>query len=57
MSDARRRASRKYDKENTFPVTVKLNKNTDADIVEWLKNQPNKQGYIKALIKADMKKD
>ena len=57
MSEAQKRASRKYDKENTIPVTIKLNKNTDADIVEWLAKQSNKQGYLKTLIRADMKKD
>jgi len=28
--------------------------NTDADIVEWLNQQPKKQGYIKDLIRKDM---
>lgn len=26
----------------------------DADILDWLARQDNKQGYIKALIRADM---
>lgn len=50
-------ASMKYDAKNTKDVRIKLNLNTDADILEWLEKQPNKQGYIKALIRADMKKD
>ena len=55
-SEAQRRASAKYDAANTVQFKVKLNNKNDADIIEHLKNQPNKQGYIKDLIKEDMKK-
>ena len=46
-----------YDKLNTTRVSVKLNKEHDADILEHLSTLPNKQGYIKALIRADIKKN
>ena len=49
-------ASMKYDAVNTVQFKMKLNKKTDADILEWLNQQPNKQGYIKQLIRADMQK-
>ena len=45
----------KYDKENTKRVYIKLNKNTDSDILSYLDSKPNKQGYIKSLIRKDMK--
>ena len=45
----------KYDKENTKRVFIKLNKNTDKDILDYLDGIPNKQGYIKELIRKDMK--
>lgn len=45
-----------YNKENTTRLVAKLNHNTDADILKWLESIPNKQGYIKALIREDMKK-
>lgn len=41
----------KYDKANTVQFKMKLNRNTDADILEWLDAQPSKQGAIKALIR------
>lgn len=44
----------RWDRENTTVVTMKLNKNTDADIIEKLDSVPNKQGYIKELIRADI---
>ena len=46
----------KWDKENTVVVTMKLNKNQDADIIEKLKSVPNRQGYIKQLIRGDIAK-
>ena len=45
-----------YDRENTVQVKLKLNTKTDSDILERLASVPNKQGYIKALIRADMRK-
>ena len=54
MNEARRRAQAKYNKANTKQVTLRLNKRTEADIIEWLEGLDNKQGYIKSLIRADM---
>ena len=53
-SKAQLRAQDKYDKANTVQIKLKLNKKTDADIIAWLYNNENKQGYIKSLIRADM---
>lgn len=55
-SKAQIRASAKYDAANTVQVKIKLNKNTDDDIIKLLNSVPNKQGYIKELIREDMKK-
>ena len=49
-------AKRKWDAENTTQIRLKLNKKTDADILEKLDSVPNKQGYIKELIRSDMQK-
>ena len=51
---AQSRASAKYDKANTKGIYLKLNKNTDADIIEYLEEVENVQGYIKTLIRKDM---
>lgn len=50
------KASNKYDKENTKQISLRLNKKTDADILEHLETVGSKQGYIKELIRQDMKK-
>lgn len=54
--EAHRRAVAKYDKDKTTFIGLKLNNGTDADILKYLESVDNKQGYIKALIRADMEK-
>ena len=44
----------RYDKANTQFVGLKFNKNTDADILDYLNSVDNKQGYIKCLIREDI---
>ena len=53
--NSRSKASMKYNKENTVQVLVRLNKNTDADIIKRLDEVGNKQGYIKNLIRFNIK--
>ena len=57
VSKAQLRAQAKYDKDNTIQVKLKLNKKTDADLISWLDDISNKQGYIKELIRADILRD
>lgn len=47
-------AKTRWDRENTVVVTMKLNKNTDVDILEKLDSVEYKQKYIKELIRADI---
>ena len=56
-SEARLRANAKYDKTNTKSILLKLNLKTDSDILEKLEEVGNKQGYIKELIRRDIKKN
>jgi hypothetical protein len=44
----------RYDKTHCKGVYLKLNLRTDADIIEKLASVPNKQGYIKQLIRRDL---
>lgn len=54
-SKAQLRAQEKYDKDNTVQVKLKLNKKTDADIIDYLSRQENKQGFIKTIIREFMR--
>lgn len=46
----------RYDKKHTRRITLKLNLKIDADILELLDSTGNMQGYIKELIREDIKK-
>lgn len=53
-SEAKRKANAKYDASNTIQIKMKLNRNTDADILKKLDEVASKQGYIKELIRKDI---
>lgn len=54
-NEASNRAQKKYDKENTKSIHLKFNLATDKDILDKLESVSNKQGYIKELIRKDIK--
>ena len=54
-SKAQLKAQAKYDRQNTKQVILKLNIYTDADILTMLSETGNKQGYIKELVRQDMR--
>ena len=43
--------NKEYDKVNCKGLYIKLNRKTDADIIEALATVKNKQGLIKALLR------
>lgn len=45
---------KRYKEANIKEVRIQLNRRTESDILDYLEMQPNKNGYIKALIRADM---
>ena len=56
-STAQARATAKYDAANTKQVKIKLNKRTDKDILDRLEKEVNVQGYIKRIIRENIKED
>lgn len=52
-SKAQIKASNKYNKDKTLTICLRLNKETDKDIIEILERVNSKQGYIKSLIRND----
>ena len=55
-TEAQKRARLKYEAKQTVQVKMKLNTKTDADILAKLDSVSNKQGYIKELIRKDLKR-
>lgn len=54
VTEAHKRASMKYDKENMRQIKFNLSLKYDQDIISYIDTLPNKQGYLKSLIRADM---
>lgn len=53
-SQAQYEATARYNKKHTRLLPIRLNCNTDADILARLESVPSKAGYIKELIRKDM---
>ncbi len=53
-NERKKSAKERYDERTARRVSLKLNKNTDADILQKLESVSSMQGYIKALIRADI---
>ncbi len=57
VSEAKKKAQLKYDKGNTRQINLKLNTKTDADVIGKLDSVGNKQGYLKNLVRGNMRSD
>lgn len=56
MAKTKAQIQASYEKKHVRGVSIKLNRRTDADIIEKIESVPNKQKYIKGLIREDIKK-
>lgn len=50
------RRQKEYAKRSVRMIRVDLVQNTEGDLIDWIDAQPNKAGYIKQLIREDMKR-
>ena len=53
-SESQKKADKKYIKNKTTMLIVKLFNSTDSDIISKLQAVPNKSGYIKKLVRKDI---
>ena len=51
ITDARRRATRKYDSTHMTWMSIGLHKTTDADIINGLAGMENRSAFIKQAIR------
>lgn len=56
MAFDRNKYMKKYNRDNIVSILLKFNKKTEADVLEQIEKQPNRQGYIKDLIRRDMER-
>lgn len=57
MEKRKQTPQERYMKAHTINVNIRFMKNTEQDLIEKLNGVPNKAGYIKSLIRADMAKE
>lgn len=53
-SEAQKRATMKYQKEKTKQIAIRFSP-AEMEIYDFIKSQPNIAGYIKQLVRVDMK--
>ena len=54
-TEAQKKAVKRYNAANVKMISLKLNIKTDKDILEHMHDISNKQGYLKKLIRADIR--
>lgn len=61
LSEEAKKKKSKYNSERSKKVGVlmafQFQKATDMDVVERIKSQPNKVGYIRDLVRADIERE
>lgn len=57
VSESQKRSARKYQKNNTKLISVRVNKKLEPELLEWLESKPSMGGYILELIREDMEKE
>lgn len=57
VSEAQKRSSKKYIKNNTKLVSVRVNKKLEPELLAWLETKPSMGGYILELIREDMERN
>ena len=55
-TDAAKAAKARYDSKTARYFSLKLNRNTDSEIIEHLEQQESIQAYLKRLIREDIKR-
>ncbi len=50
------KAQARYDAKTAYKVGLKLNRKTDADIIEALEAAPNKQALIKEALRVEIER-
>lgn len=57
VSEAKLRATKKYEKANIRQFLLKFHKTHDAEIIEKLESQDSKNNYIRQLILHDLERE
>lgn len=56
LSEARKRANSKYDKEKRKQILIAIYP-PDYDLIDYVKSKGNVSGFVKQLIRAEMERE
>ena len=56
-TEAKKNYINEWNKQANKGYQFRLNKVKDSDMIEFMERQPNKQGFLKSLIRAAMERD
>ena len=57
VSESQKRSAKKYQKNNTKLISVRVNKKLEPELLKWLESKPSMGGYMLDLVRADMKRN
>ena len=57
LTESKKRANQKYIESHIIRFPLNLNIGTDTDVIDRLSKQESKNGYIKQLIRDDIKRN
>lgn len=57
VTEAQKRAKKKYDTLRTTQVVMRLRLNQDADVIEKLRSVQNKTEFIRELVRRDIREN
>jgi hypothetical protein len=55
VTEAQKRAKKKYDTLSTTQFVFRLRLNQDADVIDKLRSVPSKTEYLRMLVRKDIK--
>lgn len=54
LSESRKQANARWDRENTKWINFKLMIKSDADVIAQIQRQPNRTEYLRRLVRDDL---
>ena len=57
VSESQKRSAKKYQKNNTKLISVRVNKKLEPELLKWLESKPSMGGYMLDLVRADMERN
>ena len=57
VSESQKRSAKKYQKNNTKLISVRVNKKLEPELLKWLESKRSMGGYMLDLVRADIERN